>query len=153
MESGDPWTLRLPFGLVDEGFHFHRLLMDQFALSSRRARELYGAFDMSVPERTFVRELLRRKRNLWLFRCHQQRFCGDFIVVDMSGAEPGQRPITVIELKEREDVRPVTEGAHQLRQAPLAIAELSERGVVGEGAPVSTVVGGSGELLDWLTAD
>lgn len=46
-----------------------------------------------------------------------------------------------------------SEAAHQLRHAPLAIAELTERGVVAEGAPVTTLVGGSEELLTQLTAD
>lgn len=95
---------------------------------------------MSGPERHFVRELLRRKRNLWLFRCHHRRFCGDFIVVDMSGPEPERRPAMVLEVKEREPVHEVGEVAYQLRQASEAIQELGARGVLGASSEVSTLV-------------
>lgn len=147
-----PLTLRLSFGLVDEGFHFHKLLMDGLGLSSREARELRPAFDVSAPEKRFARALLRDKRNVWLYRCHQQRFCGDFIAVDMSAAEPARRPAVVIELKEREPVRAGLEATGQQKHALAAVSEIIAAGVLTEASPVEILVGGSHEVLVWIEA-
>lgn len=149
---GEPLTLRLAFGLVDEGFHFHKLLVNGLGVSSHEARELRSAFDVSEPEKRFVRTLLRDKRNLWLYRCHQQRFCGDFIVVDMSSADRSLRPVAVIELKEREPVRAGLEATGQQKNALVAVAELVTAGVLAAASPVEILIGGSHEVLAWIDA-
>lgn len=48
-----------------------------FALNADEERFVYGLLD------TRERQGLR-KHNLWVFRSHQQKFAGDFVVVDMS---------------------------------------------------------------------
>ncbi len=144
------YVLRMPFTLVDDGFHLHQLIMRELDVSSRRARELQTAYDVSEPERRFVRTLLRDKRNVWLYRCHQQRFCGDFIAVDMSHGEPRGRNVVVIELKEREAVRLGREPAGQLKNAFGAVAELVAEGVVTDASPVELMLGGSHEVLAWI---
>lgn len=147
-----PHLLRLPFALVDEGFHFHKLLMQELGISSREARELKASFDVSEPEKRFVRKLLRDKRNVWLYRCHQQRFCGDFVAVDMSSADLPMRPAAVIELKEREPVRTGLDPTGQQRNAPDAIAELVAAGVLAHESTIEILIGGSHEVLEWIEA-
>ena len=61
---------------------------------------LAASFAMHESEFGFVREILRRKQNLWVFRANQRSFCGDFLLVDMSRAEPVRRAVFVIELKQ-----------------------------------------------------
>jgi hypothetical protein len=148
----EPLTLRLSFDLVDEGFHFHKLLRQELGVSSREASELDSAYAVSEPEKRFVRELLRDKRNVWLYRCHQQRFCGDFIAVDMSSGDPALRPVAVIELKEREPVRTGLEPTGQQRNAPEALAELVAAGVITAQSSIEILVGGSHEVLEWIEA-
>lgn len=146
----EPLTLRLPFSLVDDGFHFHKLMMQELSLSSRQAHELKPAFMVSEPEKRFVRTLLREKRNVWLYRCHQQRFCGDFVAVDMSSSDPRTRSAAVIELKEREAVRTGLEATGQQKNARAALGELVERGVLAVGFSVEILIGGSHEVLTWI---
>ena len=86
-----PFALRLGFTLVDDGFFLGRNIADQLSLSARRAHSLIAAYAMSEPEKAFARRVLRNKRNLWLFRCHQRRFCGDFAIVDMSAGVAAER--------------------------------------------------------------
>jgi hypothetical protein len=120
-----------------ERFDLERLLAEQLQTSWSKARGELEAYALSGPETAFARALLRRKRNLWLYRCHQRRFCGDFVVVDMSAASP--RPARVLELKAGE-VPKAGCGGWQLRAAAEAVASL-------EGAHPHTCWTGDGEGL------
>ncbi len=91
---------------------------------------LLPAFAMSEPEKTFARELLRRKRNLWLYRCNQKNFCGDFIIVDMSSPRPEHRPALCLELKEGRGAEPLESPGLQLRRANEALAELERQTII-----------------------
>jgi len=79
----DPLTLYLPFHLATHGFNLSRLLASDPRRSWSEGYRLLEQFDLSGPERQFTLVLLRDKTNLWLFRCNQRAWCGDFIVVDM----------------------------------------------------------------------
>lgn len=144
-----PFALRLPFWMA-ERFDLALLLSHQDGLTNSRARRWLEAFALSGPETVFARGLLARKRNLWLFRCHQRRFCGDFVVVDMS-APVDERTAWVIELKLGAPLR-FGVGGVQLQRAPEAVAELSANGVLGAHAISDTVMGGGLAIQAWLGA-
>lgn len=150
MSSNTPIALRLGFTLVDDGFHFLRHVADQLDVSSRQAREAMSVFDMSAPEKDFAKRLLRDKRNLWLYRCNQRCFCGDFAVVDMSGATPADRRVLVAELKEREPLAIGVGPGTQLARADEVVTQLVAESVIDTRAEVLLAMGDSEELLVWL---
>lgn len=45
---------------------------------------LLSAYALAPTERDFARELLERHPRFWVYRCHQRRFAGDFLLADMS---------------------------------------------------------------------
>ncbi len=147
-----PLTLRLPFSLMDVGFYFYAAIMKGARVSLREAREIGPAFEVSEPERRFVKTLLQEKRNLWLYRCHQRYFCGDFIVVDMSSNDLDARRVVVLELKERHPVRSGPVGTGQTRFADAALAELVADQVISGASQLQFVVGGSHEMVAWFEA-
>ena len=88
-------------------------------------------------------ELTRRHRQFWVFRSNQRRFCGDFVVVDMSAPKPWHRPVWVVDLKHNGKLHLGGGGAGvQLRNRQLAVKELAARGVAGEHTEAYAVVGG-----------
>lgn len=137
-----PFLLRLPFWMADR-FDLAMLLAQRAELSGSLARRWLEVFALSGPETAFARGVLSRKRNLWLYRCHQRRFCGDFVIVDMS-APVDLRMGWVIELKLGEPLR-FDVGGVQLQQAAEAVAE-----VLGARAPWRTIMGGGVEVQAWL---
>jgi hypothetical protein len=139
-----PYLLRLPFWMA-ERFDLAMLLAQRTELSGSQARRWLEVYALSGPETVFARGVLTRKRNLWLYRCHQRRFCGDFVVVDMS-APVDLRAAWVLELKLGEPLR-FDVGGVQLQQAAEAVAE-----VLGPRAGWRTLLGGGSEIQAWLTA-
>jgi hypothetical protein len=71
--------------------------------------------------------MLRERTNVWLFRCNQWRFCGDFVAVIMSARALELRACCPIELKQRAPLR--IDGARrvQLANHRAAVAEIAER--------------------------
>ena len=98
-KNKQPLTLRLPFAMFDRNHRLERILAADRTRSWAQSWPLVEAFSLSRPEKRFARQVLERKRNLWLFRCNQAAFCGDFITVDMSARHPRERTAAVIELK------------------------------------------------------
>lgn len=145
-----PYTLRLPFALVDQGFSMDQLLMRDPDLSRSQAWQRLEVFAVSNPERAFCRRLLFERRNLWLYRCNQRRFCGDFIVVDMSAGVTDHRRAVALELKQGAPLK-VGAGGVQLAQVDDAFAEIAARdGVLDVRSPRMKVMGGVDEVLGWL---
>ena len=144
-----PYTLLLPFELADR-FSIHELLAAAPGRSAKTAYRLLEQFDLSGPERRFVVTLLRAKTNLWLFRCNQTLFCGDFIVVDMSGSEARMRErVYVLELKAGEPVREV--GGVQVARHREALAEIAaHHQVIEAGVTPLLLRGGEDEVLAYL---
>jgi len=143
-----PCAVRLRAGPLFRSRRITRLLR-AYAGSRAQATRWRSSFRFRNDERAFAARLLRRKPNLWLFRCHQQRFCGDFVVVDMSCADPARRAVWVIELKQGASLRVGGGGAgFQLARAAAAVAEVARRtGVVARGAAFVPVTGDAGEVL------
>ena len=113
------------------------------------ARALAGRFALSSRERDFARTVLRRRLNLWLWRCRQGAAAGDFAVVDLAEADPGRRRVHVLELKAD---APLREGGadHQLRNAGEVLVELSAEGVLATGAELLLLRGDRAALLEHL---
>lgn len=149
-----PMTLLLPFELADR-FSLRELLGADRRYSAREAHRLLERFSLSGPERRFAIALLRAKTNLWLFRCNQSQFCGDFLVVDMSGPKALRR-VHVLELKAREPARLLSGGGIQLANWREAVDEVArEHGILtaeSAHANAQLVRGGEGEVLAFLGA-
>jgi hypothetical protein len=148
----EPLTLRLPFKMVDEPgkFNVHRLLAEVDERSSSQAWGLKERFEMSSREERFVRGLLSSKRNLWLYRCNQRRFCGDFIAVDMAAAAVHLRPSYALELKADAPLKVGVGPGVQMANLEEAYLELIDQGVLQVGSPYIRVTGDGGAILDWL---
>jgi hypothetical protein len=144
--------LRLPFSMADRHLRLEQILAADTSRSWAQSQSLLAYFALTRPEKRFARRLLERKRNIWLFRCNQRGFCGDFIVVDMSAGRPELRPVVVIELKSR--VPPTIGGGGasiQLRKARAAVAELADtENVIAKDTPITLVCGDYQLVLEWI---
>jgi hypothetical protein len=133
----NPWALLLA---KEEGYPLSSasLLSERYALKS--------------DEKPFVRELLSRKRNLWVFRCDQRRFAGDFVVVDMSDPRPARRWVVVLDLKMGAPLVLGGGGAGvQLTHAQLAVDGVAAReGVLAPGVPYVLATGDKEVMLTFL---
>jgi hypothetical protein len=151
MSTPDPLTLRLPRWLC-ESFDLARAI----AVEHRMPRRTTGIcrfdwFDMASHERTFVKTMLARFSNHWLFRANQRRSCGDFIAIDMSPSRRSRRRAYVLELKMGD--RLVIGGARlQCANHRAAVEELVDRDVLGADSPVELLYGGETAVLAHLGA-
>jgi hypothetical protein len=150
--SKQPLTLRLPFAMVDRHLRIEQILAANPSRSWAQSLFLLAVFALTRPEKRFACRLMQRKRNIWLFRCNQRRFCGDFVAVDMSADLPRLRSVVVIELKVGAGLRFGGAGAgNQLQRAEAAIAELVEtEGVITKDTRVTLVCGDGDKVLDWI---
>ncbi len=150
--SDQPLTLRLPFAMVDRHLRLEQILAADTTRSWVQSLPLLSAFKLTRPEKRFACRLLERKRNIWLFRCNQRGFCGDFIAVDMSADLPRLRPTVVIELKSGDGMSLGGAGAgNQLQRADAAATELAKtEGVIAKDAPVTLACGDGDAVLDWI---
>ncbi len=138
-----PSTLRLPFHAAAR-FSLEQLLVAQLDCPWSEAWILREMFALSGPELGFARVMLERRRNLWLYRTNQRRYCGDFVAIDMSA--PRHRRAYALELKAGEPVRTGV-GGRQFLGLPRALAELAA--VIGDGV-VLTAQGDGDGLLRWI---
>lgn len=146
-----PLLLRLPFTLVEQGFYFEKLLVNQFQRSYSDVWKLRECFLLSSPERQFVRRFLRTYRNWWLYRCNQVNLCGDFIAVDMSSPAPAKRRVLVIELKQHQELVLGGGGAgNQFQRTDEAVAELVATEVIHNQSSVTRVCGDQDVVLLWI---
>ncbi|WP_375773630.1 hypothetical protein NR798_23105 [Archangium gephyra] len=139
LRHANPWALLLA---KEEGYSLSNasLLSERYALKS--------------DEKPFLRELLRRKRNVWAFRCDQRRFAGDFVVVDMSEPRPERRWVGVLDLKMGAPLVLGGGGAGvQLTHAQLAVEALAARqGIITPGTRYELATGDKAAILAWLCA-
>ena len=147
-----PLTLRLPFAMADRHVRLEQVLAADQSRSWAQSYPLLACFALSGPERRFVKRLLERKRNIWLFRCNQRRFCGDFIAVDMSANHPERRLVAVVELKAGGKLVLGGGGAsNQLLNSRQAVDDLATtEGVIGKGTRFVPVCGDTDLVLKWI---
>jgi hypothetical protein len=138
-------TLLLPAWLRHT-FNLARAIAAERRWSWTEGYQLLRCFEMRSHERAFVRAMLTRRSNVWLFRCNQRLACGDFIAVDMSAPAPADRIARVMELKTGS--RLVIGGAHlQLSRYRTALDEIAARtGALAPAAPVE-LLHGDGEAV------
>lgn len=151
MTTPDPFTLRLPSWLC-QSFDLARAIANEHRTHGRATGVCrYDHFDMRSHEREFVKTVLARRSNLWLFRSNQRRSCGDFIAVDMSSSRRADRRTYVMELKMGEPL--VLGGARlQCAQHRAAFDELVGREIVDESSPLELVYGDGDVVLTHLGA-
>lgn len=135
--------------MVDESFSLPLLLEETPGISSGEAYRLREVFAMSRREEQFVRALLLKKRNLWIYRCHQQRYCGDFVVIDMSDPNPGNRSVYLIELKARAPLK-IGSGGLQVRNADKAMEVLRGLGRIDRNVRAAILTGDKDAVLSRL---
>lgn len=145
----EPLTLRLPSWLC-ESFDLPRVIANEHRSPGRTTGVCrFDQFEMRSHERAFVKTVLARRSNLWLFRTNQRRSCGDFIAIDMSSSRRADRRTYVMELKMGE--RLVIGGARlQCAQYGAAIDELVVREIVEDGSPVELLYGDGAAVLTHL---
>jgi hypothetical protein len=116
----------------------------------RRAGGLAPRFCMSSREVRFVRTLQAVKNNLWIWRCRQDAFAGDFVVVDMSSPSPHARAVWVLELKQGAEPKPTA--GHQMQNAPAVLAEIASRTTaIVPSVPWTPITGDCGALVETLS--
>lgn len=143
------YTLHLPYSALRARVPIAAILRP--VLGRKPTAACVAAFDLTADERQFVDGLIRRHRRFWVFRSNQRRFCGDFVVVDMSSPNPGYRPVWVIDLKHGSRLHLGGGGAGiQLRNRHLAVRELVRGGVTGTETRPHAVVGDRRVVLEHL---
>nr|BDT36084.1 hypothetical protein MFMH1_57530 [Myxococcus sp. MH1] len=139
LRHANPWALLL---VKEEGYPLSTaaLLSERYALKSN--------------EKPFVKALLERKRNLWVFRCDQRRFAGDFVVVDMAEPRPARRQVVVLDLKMGAPLVLGGGGAGvQLAHARDAVEGVAARqDVIPPGPPYTLATGDKDVMLAHLGA-
>jgi hypothetical protein len=138
--------------MVDRHLRMEQVLAADPLRSWAQSLPLLAVFALTKPEKRFAHRLMQRKRNLWLFRCNQRRFCGDFIAVDMSADLPRMRSAVVIELKVGAGLRLGGAGAgNQLQRAEAALTELVEtERIIADNSPITLTCGDGDKVLDWF---
>lgn len=135
---------------MSQSFNLARLLAAE-DMSWSNGFKLLAHFEMRTQEQSFARALLARKPNLWLFRCNQRCFCGDFAVVDMSAQSPSARRAYVLELKMSAPLQVGVKPGTQLANWRAAIEDLAERyAVVASDGPVELLLGNGPDVLTFF---
>lgn len=143
-----PTSLRLTGAALFRGVSLHALLMRALGVSHALAWNFAEHFAFKNDEARFAKELLRRRGNFWLYRTHQARFCGDFVLVDMSSPRPAGRSVYVLDLKLGGRLKVGGGGAGvQFRNAALAVGEIARGGVIDPTLPYELLSGDRGEVL------
>jgi hypothetical protein len=149
MSTTDPLTLRLPSWLCDS-FDLARVIANEHRSRGRTTGVCrYDQFEMRSHERAFVKTVLARRSNVWLFRTNQRKWCGDFIAIEMSSSRRVDRCAYVMELKT--GVPLATGGARlQCSHFRAAVDELVARGVLADSSPVELLYGDGPAVLTHL---
>lgn len=152
MPREPPIVLPVSLPLLGHANPWALLLAKEQGYSLATAALLAERYALKSDEKPFVRELLIRKRNLWVFRCDQRRFAGDFVVVDMSDPRPARRQVVVLDLKMGAPLVLGGGGAGvQLTNAQLAVDGVAERqGVLAPGTPYTLATGDKDAMLAFL---
>lgn len=141
-------TLRLPLQAVLRADGFVRRLRARRADPSPK---LVMAFAFKNDELPFARRLLAAHSRIWLFRCNQHAFAGDFVAIDMSSRDVARRRAWCLDLKRGAPVKLGGGGAgNAFVRLPAAIREIAGlHGVLLPEHPVICATG-DGEALQRL---
>jgi hypothetical protein len=143
----DSLVLRLPHTHLFRPNPVPRLV--RFAsFNNETTHRLVRSFEFCNDEERFARELLRNKSQLWLYRCNQRKFCGDFVVINMSDPRPEHRQAWVLDLKFGADLCIGGGGAGiQLRNGHQALLEIAQNPSVLSDQILPTYVTGDRRMI------
>lgn len=149
--SQDPTTLRLHRAALARRDGLLHLL---YARVGKLRPDIVSAFELTEDERSFARELLRRRPAFWLFRTHQRRFAGDFVAIDMASASSARRRAWAIDLKLSAPLKVGGGGAGvSFAQVDRAVAEIAEEtGALTPSSMIERVTGDGDAVLRHLGA-
>ncbi|AKQ65041.1 hypothetical protein A176_001953 [Myxococcus hansupus] len=155
MPREPPIVLPVSLPLLRHANPWALLLAKEAGYSSAVAALLSERYALKSDEKPFVKELLGRKRNLWVFRCDQRRFAGDFVVVNMAEPRLTRRAVVVLDLKMGAPLVIGGGGAGmQLTHAQDAVHGVASRpGVISPDAPYVLATGDKSVMLAYLGAD
>ena len=127
------------------------------SLKGKRRRidaALFHCFAFKADELPFAQRLLARHARIWLFRCNQRAFAGDFIAIDMSSRRVPKRRAWCLDLKLGAPVKVGGGGAgNSFIQVQAAVAEIArERGVLMPDHELVRVTGDGRALVDLFAA-
>lgn len=144
-----PTTLKIPFYWIEYAQSFDFLLSKQYNLPRHVQRKCVEAFALCNDEKYFAKELLRRKKNLWLFRTNQQHFCGDFFIINMSASSPTKRKIYALDLKMGSPLKLGGGGAGiQFRNIQQGVDEIAHKfGIIEPSSTITRLTGCRHEML------
>jgi hypothetical protein len=149
VSTTDPLTLRLPSWLC-QSFDLARAIANEHRSLGRTTGVCrFDRFEMRSHERAFVKTVLARRSNLWLFRTNQRRSCGDFIAIDMSSSRRADRRTYVMELKMGDRLR-IGGARLQCAQYCSAVDELVAREILEASSPVELLYGDGAAVLTHL---
>ena len=128
MSSKNPVVLHIPSSWLKRRKPLASVIHDAWPVSRSSMGFLLGCFSFRNDEKDFVLALLAQKPNLWIFRCNQRHFCGDFVIVDMSSPSPEHRRVVVLDLKQGAPRKRGGGGAGvQLRNAQTAVMYIAQQ--------------------------
>lgn len=114
-------------------------------------RVLYGMFGFCSTEKAFARDLLCSEHPFCVFRSNQRKFCGDFVIVDMSQRKRRARKVYLVEMKERIALKVDKGAGFQCRNGRAALEAIAqETGIIPPDAPYEKLVGDRAHLLEYL---
>lgn len=147
-----PTALRIPNHWLKYSQSLGYLLAEVVPAPKQVVHSWVGSFKFKNDEKQFVKTVLSNKQNLWVFRTHQQRYCGDFVIVDMSSPDPELRPVVLLDLKSGASLKRGGGGAGiQFRNAGHAIQEIAvETQIIPKHTSFELLSGDRREILSYL---
>lgn len=127
-----------------------RIVQRSRSVPRHAVAETTYAFAMTEDELSFARALLSVQSQLWLFRTHQRRFAGDFVVVNVSSPDPAHRPVFAVELKLGARVRVHDGTPLQLRNAGLVVTHIARTGVIADSCEPEMLTGDARAVINHL---
>lgn len=150
-----PIVIQLDLQAVRDEHGLHDFFAADHRWTRYQVRELHNLFALHEDERAFAFLLLSHQPHYWLFRSNQRRFCGDFIVVDMSSPLKEGRRVFVLDLKQNTNLKVGGGGAGvQFRHAGRAVRTIARlTGELLRDAAFEKAVGDKDQLLAYLGVD
>lgn len=146
-----PIALQLNRKAVSEPNGLREVLSGLGSWTRFQLRMLYGMFGFCSSEKDFAHDLLCSEHPFCVFRSNQRKFCGDFVVVDMSEVRRRARKVYLVEMKERIALKIGKGAGIQCRNGRAALEAIAkETGIIPPDAPYEKLVGDRTHILEYL---
>lgn len=128
-----PMAVALSKNLVSSDRALAAFFAGQKCWTRFQVRILLGYFGMTPYEQRFVKQLFEFDPGARIFRCNQQQFCGDFVIVLGDGSPGDPYQLWLLELKQRTNLKLHVDRVHQMRNGDrVAEAIRTQLGVPGQ---------------------